>query len=308
MLKDIYDELVPLNLRITIIALAFVITIVGTYLFVDANVSRDYVLDEISTIDTTNTYKRGFVDLVGDIENGRPTGIPSIDEAGTITVQKIEITKGDGDFKNIPSNYKTNFKSYTYYNDISWDSTSPQSVFAYSQTLSDNSTLYTGSGVRKLFDKYSWCAIGTYWADKFGLDTCTGKTFRIHMNNGRSYDIVCFDTKSPHDSNSINSVDGNLCIGHSANGNVCLTEFDLVNFNGNYPITKGNNKMKGIDLSEKDRSNDHASYSNVLSTGSLNGIPEYQGEVTHIELIEDPKVMEIVSRAVKEIQSLRSSK
>lgn len=302
----------PLKKRLFTTILVFalcVVIVLIIYLIFDARVSRDYELaDSQSQVDAS--YRAKFKELVVNVNNGVSTGIPTVDDEGVTYADVIEITKGSGDFINFLPEYASTKKTFTQYNNISWKDDSWQFAFAYSKLLHENSTLYETSGVVKLFDRYSWSALGTYFANAYGFDVNTGLTYRINLDNGRSYDIICFDTKRATDSESIIAPNG-LSIGHLKNGSdVCLTEFELINFKRDYPVRNAQGLKPEMRYSEwmtvksdPDHNNNGAL---CLSMGTMNYIEEFNGNVVSVQRIIDPKVEQLFKAAVEETNQYRS--
>lgn len=258
-------------------------------------------------------YRLGFKQLVSDIDNNLITGIPSYDDNGVIYGDVIEIDKGTGDFVNMPASMDVNKKTFTYYNNLPkgqyWSSSSDQFIFAYSNIMNKSSTRYDTTGVVKLFDRYVWAAVGTYWADMFGLEGDTGYTYRIHLDTGISYDIINFDVKSP--SHTINTPSGQSLgqANFDSSGNplnICLTEFEIIDYKVNYPTWKSNGKTPDMNYSElliPKKDIDHTSL--PLKMGDFNHIPEFKGNIIAIQKIDDPAVKELFEQAREEVKEYR---
>lgn len=294
--------------EVLILSSVVIIILLLVYIYIDSSVSREYVmLDSKSQVDSS--YRSKFQRLIHNIEEGYMTGIPSYDDAGVMYGDTITITKGRGEFANIREDYNTSSKSYTAYNNFNWNSTSEQYTFAYSSLLHENSVLYNNSGVVKLYDRYVWSAIGTYWSEAFGLNANTGQTYRVYLDTGINYDIICFDVKNPGDELILNSVSNNKSIGHlkgtaGTGYNVCITEFNVIDFSRNYPTRSASGsrpEMKYDQLFDIRTDSSH----NVNIIGSYNVIPEFRGNVIAIQLINDPAVQEIFSNARQEVSEYR---
>lgn len=296
-----------------IVSVIFLLLILIVYLIIDSTVSQDYITDT-NQIVNNGTYREGFEKLVSDIRNNVPTGIPSIDDSGVSYGEKVEITKGSGDFVEVKPAWDTKTKSYTSYNNRNWSTTAPQYTFAYSKLLHKESTLYERSGIVKLFDRYTWTAVGKYWSKRFNLSTDTGSTYRVFLDTGATYDIICFDVKADVDGNPnasgyvdrvINAPNG-LSIAHgsqpvnSLTNSLCFTEFDVINFDTSYPIREASgsqhpkmeyNKL----LTLKD------DVTHIETDGGYQVIPEFRGNVIAFQVIDDPKVKDILKLAEQEV-------
>lgn len=304
--KPVKKQIIELFLLCVI--LMFIVLIV--YICLDANIDREYGLGE-SEIQFDTSYKERFGKLVTDVEEGNSTGIPTIDDAGVMYGTRVDITKGVGDFSSIKSNWDTNLKTFTWYNayggsynPINWSTSSNQYTFAYSKLLHQKATLYARSGVVKIYDRYAMVALGTYWSKKLGLPKDQGATYRVYMDNGKTFDIICFDVAATGDSNSVNSNNG-TSLGHSYNGNVVITEFDLLNLEHNYPVLAKQNathpEMRYEELMTLKDDPSHVK----LSGGTLNVIPEFEGNVVALQLIDDPKVKDLLNQATEEVKKYK---
>lgn len=315
----------PLKTQITefftLVVILLVIVII-IYIAIDSSIDRDYNLGESQTqVDTS--YKIRFEKLVSAVESGNVTGIPTLDDAGVMYGTRIDITKGSGDFQNIKSNWQTNKKSLTWYNSlggsgnpINWSPSSYQYTFAYSKLLHQKETLYLRSGVVKLFDRYALVALGEYWSNKLGLPRDTGSTYRVYLDNGRTFDIICFDTASSGDggpSPSVNATNGKS-LGHLYTDNVVITEFDLLNLNNNYPVLNKQELKNGTvrqEMKYEEMMSLKDDPSHIEIGGDVNIIEEFKGNVIALQQIDDPKVRELIAQAdleVAEYKKLRWNK
>lgn len=307
-LKTQITELVILCVILLIIALI-------VYISFDASIDRDYDLGE-SQVQIDTSYKGRFEKLVSDVEAGNTTGIPTLDDAGVMYGTRIDITKGSGDFQNIKSNWETNKKSFTWYNSfssgnpINWSSTSAQYMFAYSKLLHQKETVYSRSGVVKLFDRYALVALGTYWANKLGIPSNTGATYRVYLDNGRTFDVICFDVAAATDGGhapSVNATNGKS-LGHVYTNNVVITEFDLLNLEKNYPVLKEQKLDNGTirqEMNYIELMNEKDDPSHLEIGGDVNIIPEFQGNVVALQQIDDPKVKELLVQAAAEVEAYK---
>lgn len=288
------------------------------YICVDASIDRDYSLGE-SQGEMDTSYKGRFEKLVSDVEEGNATGIPTLDDFGVTYGTRIDITKGVGDFAEIESNWKTSIKTLTYYNywgdgkKAAWGSTSNQYTIAYSKLLHQKMTVYDKSGVVKLFDRYSLVALGSYWAEKLKLPNHTGATYRVFLDNGRTFDVMSFDAVNGGDSNAINDAGSTgKSIGHNYSGDVVIIEFDLLNLHHNYPVldkqyvTKGGKTTTRPEMRYAELMQLKNDPSHTEETGSLNKIPEFEGNVIALQLIDDPKVKDLFNQATVEVAPLRN--
>lgn len=286
--------------------------VIGVYLYFDSTTDREYIIADSQSQIIDSSYRKNFDMLVEDVEAGNLTGIPTYDDSGVTYGDTIEITKGSGDFATIGTGRGTSAKSYTWYNSyssgnaIKWSTTSYQYIFAYSKLMHQNSTLYDRSGVMKLFDRYNWVAMGSYWAAKFGLPIDQGATYRINLDTGKSYDVIVFDVKSKGNSNSIKDASGAYSIGHTfSTDNSCITEFDLLNLEHNYPVlAQQDSQHPEMRYEELVTLKDDPSHVKITG-GSLDVIPEFQGNVISVQLIKDPKVEQLFKEAEQEVQAYK---
>lgn len=309
--KEETKRAIPLSLKLKIYGIILLVCVVGIiclYVYVDRYVSSSlYTVDSQSQVSALS-YKKGFQDLITNISNNSATGIPSVDDAGIVKGNKIEITPGVGDFKNLPKNTST--KTYTYYNNFNWNYDAQQYVFAYSSLLHQNSTYYKGSGAVKLFDKYTWVALGTYWAHKFGLPSSTGATYRVYLDTGKSFDIICFDTKRTNDENSVNEPTGSYSIAHGYGSNSSIIEMDFLCLYKDFPVRAAANSRPEMNyaslMSVKEdpgHMSEGAKVNKPHGLGDYNVVPEYNGNVIAIEQITDPKVEDLFKQATEEVRS-----
>lgn len=305
----------PVTIKLKIMAIITIICVVGVlafYLFCDSEVTRDYIESD-TQVYHNQSYKNNFDKLIKDVEDNKQTGIPTVDDAGIVYSDKIEITNGYGDFVNLDASWTNNVKSITEYNRWDWLGDSLQFAFAYSKTLHSECTLYERSGIVKVYDRYILGALGTYWAKAFGLSNVVGETFRFHMDNGVYYDVMCVDTKRTGDTDpnslSINDPTGQYSIGHYKGSNqVCLTEFDIINFNvSTYPINPSydGEKAKTPDMNYPELMELKDDPAHQYQSGSFNELPIYHGNVVAVEHINDPKAKELFRQAVIETNEYR---
>lgn len=304
-IKENIIKRIPLHIRIKImivLAIISVIAIISTYLYCDYIVSKDLVL--ISSYDNQfiTSYKDRFEILDQKVEDKLQTGIPSVDNTDTPVGNEILITPGKGDFVNLKG-YKVNNKSYTNYNNTSMGVQYDTGRIAYSELFHKNSVLYETSGIVKLYDKYIPAAIGTYWANKYGLKNSGGATYKITMDNGKEYYIIIMDVKNPGDSKSRNDPSGKYSIGHyKGDGTICLTEFYRITFNANYPIGTIHRKMDYPNL-VKEIKDDSKDVGISITMGNFNFHKQYEGTIKSFQLVEDPKVKDLYEQMRKEVDS-----
>ena len=283
-------------------ATVLVVIVLCVYLYLDSTTNREYVIaDSSSCMDTS--YKNRFEKLVSNINEGMQTGIPSYDDAGVTYGDTIQITKGVGDFVNLTNEKGPVVKSFTSTNTFTKWSPTLTGQYMLNGHLYKNCTMYKPGGIVKLFDRYIFTAVGTYWADAFGLPEDRGATYRIHLDNGNYYDILVVDTKSFGDANAVNAPSGKS-IGHSSSQGVCLTEFYRIDVNNSdrYPVRPQIGNRPGVDYEsvldvrnvEYSPSEDNTS----LKMGNFNYSTTYKGEIVAVQRIIDPRVEQVLDEAL----------
>ena len=303
------EEKLPIIMRIKlflILCISIFIVLLVLYFYVDTKLSMDFESIETKVI-VNNYYKDSFNDLISKTSTGTATGIPSIDNSTVVpTGNKVDITKGVGDFINLKQEYPTNFKSYSNinYRVDRWPLSMTLGQMYWSSKFYSNCTYYERSGVLKLFDKYVCVAMGTYWTEKFGLPENAGQLYRIYLDTGKTYDVISSDTKSISDSNTILDPTGSFSIGHKKGGNnVCITEFYLINKNLFYPIYGNGTSKPIINFENLLTFKDDPTHVECFSSGTFNDIPEFEGNVIAIENLKDTKVEELLEECREEVKA-----
>lgn len=289
-----------------------IIFILGTFITLLVMYLREeyLIIEGLDLVDSKSqiiaSYKDRFEILESKIENNQPTGITTVDDSNVNYGNKIEITKGSGDFTNLQPSDDTSLKTYTWYNTwgdskrpISWSKGTLQYAFAFSKELAKNYTAYERSGVVKLFDRYTLCAVGSYWAYKFGLKSDVGSTYRVYLDTGKTFDIIIFDTKRTNDDNSMLDSSGKYSIAHDYGSSVNIIEFDLLSYNYNFPTYAASGRPI-MELDKLLQFKDDNTHIDIENGGAINNIPEFNGQVIALEVIEDSKVTEILKKAKKE--------
>lgn len=270
----------------------------GGYSF---NVMSSSNFDTISRAGNSDDIKT----LAYSLRSGGMTNIPDVDDKTVTYKKRIDITKGQGDFVNISKDGSLTVKSYTRFN----NNTSPYystltAPYFVNDLLLKECVDYEPDGVVKLFDRYIFVAVGTYWADAFGLtEGDRGNTYRVYLSTGSTYDIICVDTKSANDiGTSVNSPSGKSIAHAKSNNRYCVTEFYILSHGSNYPIKKklGSNPEINYKNIMKHGSNRYTEGESDLANtmGDFGVIPEFSGEVIALELIEDTRVIELLDTAI----------
>lgn len=304
-----------------ITAIILVIVILCVYLYLDSNVSRDYITsDSMLSVDTS--YKSKFEKLVKKVEDGMQTGIPSHDDSGITLGMEIPVTPGSGDWASFPADSKTITKSSTYINmaGFSYSDTAAKELdrSIYNPFFLEQCVVYNPHGVVKFLDKYITVATGTYLAYKLGLDAGNdcGKMYRVTLSTGSTYDIIVIDTKGAGATEHVLSTpgynkDGYVTLGHpdGANG-FCLTEFyRLCTWQSQYgapkyyPIRgvakKGSNTDNGIDYPNTVTFKED-DFGKASGTGvAIHKLEPFSGDVVKFQQIVDPEATRIWEEVTK---------
>lgn len=289
--------------------MAALVIILVLYTAIESLVTNDYIVYEEPSVVRSN-YKDEFLKLSSKVEEGSlSTGIPNIDNAGVILSDTITITPGQGDFANLSPNKTRDAKTYTNVNwATGWGYNTEQFTLQFAPSMLKNMTVYEENGVIKLFDKYIYSAMGSYWAHKFGLLYDIGCTFRITTDKGVSYDVIVVDQKSTRD--AINTPDGKYSLAHTWSDKYCITELDVYNTSGDrWPVNPGVPKKHNPEIKYKEAlgniiKGDPVWGENVRKDGSLHAISAMAGSVVSIQLLEDKRVIDLLTQAQKESKEL----